>query len=135
MLVPEHLKYSREHVWVRVEGSRAVLGMTDFAQTEFGGIVFVELPEEGDVVNAGEPFCSVESVKSVTELASPLTGKVLRANRVLEREPMLVNQSPYEKGWMVELEWSDARELEPLWTAEQYAAAYDQEDGRQGRDE
>lgn len=130
MLVPEHLKYSREHVWVKVDGSRAVLGMTDFAQTEFGGIVFVELPEEGDEVKAGEPFCSVESVKSVTELASPLTGKIVRANRDLEREPLRVNRSPYGDGWIVELEWSDERELEQLWTAEQYAAAYDQEDGQ-----
>lgn len=120
MNLPEELKYSKEHEWVRVEGNRAYIGITDFAQSELGDIVFVELPEEGDDVSQDDTFGSVESVKTVSELYSPVSGKVVEVNRELEDAPELVNESPYEKGWMIVVEMSDSSELEKLMDANAY---------------
>lgn len=97
MNLPKELKYSEEHEWVRVEGNKAYIGITDFAQSELGDIVFVELPEDGDDVEKDQPFGSVESVKTVSELYAPLSGKILEVNTELEDAPELVNESPYEK--------------------------------------
>lgn len=121
MNLPNELKYSEEHEWLKVEGeSRARIGITDFAQSELGDIVFVELPEVGDEVTAGEPFGSVESVKTVSELYSPVSGKVVEVNEALADSPENVNTSPYGDGWMIVVEMSDPSQVDQLLTAEQY---------------
>ncbi|GAB6935231.1 MAG: glycine cleavage system protein GcvH [Bacillota bacterium] len=120
MEFPKNLKYSEEHEWVRVEGNRAIIGITDYAQSELGDIVFVELPEVGAEVKQNEPFGSVESVKTVSELYAPVSGKVVEVNGELDGSPELVNQSPYDKGWMIVVEMSDPSELDNLMDAEAY---------------
>lgn len=120
MEFPKNLKYSEEHEWVRVEGNRAIIGITDYAQSELGDIVFVELPEVGAEVKQNEPFGSVESVKTVSELYAPVSGKVVEVNGELDGSPELVNQSPYGKGWMIVVEMSDPSELDNLMDAEAY---------------
>ncbi|GGI30125.1 MULTISPECIES: glycine cleavage system protein GcvH [Staphylococcus] len=120
MAVPSELKYSKEHEWVKVEGNIATIGITDFAQNELGDIVFVELPEVDDEVSEGETFGSVESVKTVSELYSPVSGKITEINEDLEDEPEAVNESPYEKAWMVKVELSDESEIDALMDANGY---------------
>ncbi|MCA1031591.1 glycine cleavage system protein GcvH [Bacillus timonensis] len=120
MNTPKELRYSEEHEWVKVEGEKIRIGITDFAQSELGDIVFVELPEVGDELQADEPFGSVESVKTVSELYAPISGKVVEVNVDLDDSPEFVNESPYEKAWMIVIEPSDSSELEKLMTAEQY---------------
>lgn len=120
MNLPKELKYSEEHEWVKVEGNRVRIGITDFAQSELGDIVFVELPEVGDEVEADEPFGSVESVKTVSELYAPISGKVVEVNDELDDSPEFVNESPYEKAWMIVVEPSDESELDKLMSAEEY---------------
>lgn len=120
MNLPKELKYSEEHEWVRVEDNKAYIGITDFAQSELGDIVFVELPEVGDDVEQDQPFGSVESVKTVSELYAPLSGKVLEVNSSLEDEPELVNSSAYDKAWMIVVEMTDASELDNLMSADEY---------------
>jgi glycine cleavage system H protein len=120
MNTPNELRYSEEHEWVKVEGEQVRVGITDFAQSELGDIVFVELPEVGDTVTANEPFGSVESVKTVSELYAPISGKVVAINEDLSDSPEFVNESPYEKAWMIVVEPTDAGEMDSLMTAEQY---------------
>lgn len=120
MTTPKELRYSEEHEWVKDEGETVRVGITHFAQSELGDIVFVELPEVGDEVTADEPFGSVESVKTVSELYAPVSGKVVAVNEDLNDSPEFVNESPYEKAWMIVIEPSDRSELENLMTAEQY---------------
>ncbi|OLS34587.1 glycine cleavage system protein GcvH [Bacillus sp. MRMR6] len=120
MTTPKELRYSEEHEWVKEEGEKLRVGITHFAQSELGDIVFVELPEVGDEVTADEPFGSVESVKTVSELYAPVSGKVVEVNEDLNDSPEFVNDSPYEKAWMIVIEPSDRSELENLMTAEQY---------------
>ena len=121
MAVPSELKYSKEHEWVKVEGNTVTIGITEYAQGELGDIVFVELPEVDDEINEGDTFGSVESVKTVSELYAPLSGKVLSSNDELEDSPEFVNESPYEKAWMIKIELSDESQLEDLLSAEQYS--------------
>jgi len=120
--LPTDLLYSKEHGWVRREGSDLRIGITEFAQSELGDIVFVELPEVGDKIETNEPFGSVESVKTVSELYAPLSGTVVEVNEALEEGPELVNESPYEKAWLIVIEPSDDAELDDLLTSEQYNA-------------
>lgn len=120
MNTPKELRYSEEHEWVKVEGEQVRIGITDFAQSELGDIVFVELPEVGDEIKANEPFGSVESVKTVSELYAPISGKVVAINEDLSDSPEFVNESPYEKAWMILIEPSDAGEMDSLMSAEQY---------------
>jgi glycine cleavage system H protein len=120
MNTPKELRYSEEHEWVKVEGEQVRIGITDFAQHELGDIVFVELPEVGDVVTVNEPFGSVESVKTVSELYAPISGKVVAINEDLSDSPEFVNESPYEKAWMILVEPSDSGEMDSLMSAEQY---------------
>lgn len=120
MSIPNELKYSAEHEWLRVEDNRAKIGITDFAQSELGDIVFVELPEVGDEVTANEPFGSVESVKTVSELYAPVSGKVVEINEELDDAPELVNEDPYGKAWMITIELSDPSELNNLMDANKY---------------
>jgi len=120
MNTPKELRYSEEHEWVKEEDGKIRIGITDFAQSELGDIVFVELPEVGDEVTADEPFGSVESVKTVSELYAPLSGKVVAVNEDLDDSPEFVNESPYEKAWMIVIEPSDLSEMDSLMSAEDY---------------
>jgi glycine cleavage system H protein len=127
MNIPKELRYSEEHEWVRVEGDKIRIGITDFAQSELGDIVFVELPEVGAEITANEPFGSVESVKTVSELYAPVSGKVVEVNEELNDNPEFVNESPYEKAWMIVVEPSDLSEVDNLLTAEQYEQMINEE--------
>ncbi|SOC13237.1 glycine cleavage system H protein [Ureibacillus xyleni] len=120
MSTPKELRYSEEHEWVKVEDGKVRVGITHFAQSELGDIVFVELPQVGDEIQTNEPFGSVESVKTVSELYAPISGKVVEVNADLEDSPEFVNESPYEKAWMIVVEPTDIAEVESLLTAEQY---------------
>ncbi|MDS9472748.1 glycine cleavage system protein GcvH [Sporosarcina pasteurii] len=120
MNTPKELKYSEEHEWVKDEDGKYRIGITHFAQSELGDIVFVELPEVGDDITANEPFGSVESVKTVSELYAPISGKVVEVNEELEDSPEFVNESPYEQAWMIVVEPSDVSELDSLMSAEEY---------------
>lgn len=120
MNTPKELRYSKEHEWVKVEGDKVRIGITDFAQSELGDIVFVELPEVGDEITANEPFGSVESVKTVSELYAPLSGKVVEINEDLSDSPEFVNESPYEKAWMLVVEPANAGDVDGLMSAEDY---------------
>lgn len=120
MNTPKELRYTEEHEWVKVEGDKVRIGITDFAQSELGDIVFVELPEVGDDIQADEPFGSVESVKTVSELYAPISGKVVEINEGLDDSPEFVNESPYEKAWMIVIEPANMADVENLMTAEQY---------------
>lgn len=121
MTVPSELKYSKEHEWVKVDGDVVTIGITDFAQSELGDIVFVELPEEGDELTSGDSFGSVESVKTVSELYAPLSGKVVEVNDELEDSPEYVNESSYDKAWMVKVELTDKSQLDDLLDADAYS--------------
>ncbi|MFB5660839.1 glycine cleavage system protein GcvH [Alteribacillus sp. HJP-4] len=120
MSLPKDLKYSEEHEWVKQEDGKVRVGITDFAQSELGDIVFVELPEVGDEVKADDPFGSVESVKTVSELYAPVSGKVVEVNEELDDSPEFVNESPYDKAWMIVVEPSNESELDELMSAEEY---------------
>lgn len=122
MALPNDLKYSEDHEWVKVDGNTVTIGITDFAQGELGDIVFVELPEEGDDLEQGESFGSVESVKTVSELYAPLNGKIVEVNEELEDSPELVNESPYEEAWIIKVELEDSSQLDNLLDADGYKA-------------
>jgi len=122
MNLPVDLIYYKEHVWVRREGSDLRIGITDFAQSEFGDIVFVELPEVGNTIEQDEPFGSLESVKTVSELYAPVTGTVVEVNEILVDKPETVNESPYEKAWMIVVEADDDEQLDDLLSADEYEA-------------
>ncbi len=119
--VREGLYYSKEHEWVKVEGDVAVVGITDHAQDELGEIVFVELPEVGAEVNAGDSVASVESVKSASEIYTPVSGKIVEVNEKLQDEPALINNSPYDEGWIFKIELKDKSELNNLLDAAGYS--------------
>ena len=129
MELPSGLKYSREHEWVRVEGNIVVIGITDFAQSELGDVVYVELPEVGTEVEANNTFGVVESVKAVSDLFAPVSGVVIEANITLEDQPELVNSEPYEDGWMIRVEMKDESELNDLLEADSYRAYTEEESG------
>jgi glycine cleavage system H protein len=122
MNLPENLKYTKEHEWVRVDGDTAVVGITDFAQGELGDIVFVEIETVGESLEGGETFGTVEAVKTVSDLFMPVGGEVLEFNTVLEDSPELINKDPYEKGWMIRIRMSDPAELDVLMDAKAYQA-------------
>ncbi len=119
---PEDLRYTRDHEWARQKGTRVVVGITDFAQDQLGDVVYVELPDVGDPVKKGESFGVVESTKAVSELFSPMTGKVVEVNDPLGDAPETINEDPYEEGWMIVIEPSDPKELESLMDAKAYRA-------------
>ena len=122
MNVPAELKYTKEHEWIRVEGEEAVVGITDYAQSQLGDIVFVECETVGDALEAGETFGTVEAVRTVSDLYLPVAGEVLEFNEELEGEPELVNKDPYGKGWIVKIKISDETELDGLLNADAYKA-------------
>tara|TARA_B100000575_G_C23121364_1_gene649010 strand:+ start:1648 stop:2043 length:396 start_codon:yes stop_codon:yes gene_type:complete len=121
MNIPEELKYTKDHEWVRVEGDIATIGVTDFAQGELGDIVFVEIESVDETLDAEEVFGSVEAVKTVSDLFMPIGGEVLEFNEALESDPELVNNDPYGDGWMIKVKISDLSELENLLSDEAYA--------------
>ena len=122
MNLPNNLKYTKDHEWIRVEGEVAYVGITDFAQSELGEIVFVENEKEGETIGANEVFGSIEAVKTVSDLCMPVTGEILEVNAALEDAPELVNNDPYGEGWMIKIAVKDAAELDGLMDAEAYAA-------------
>jgi glycine cleavage system H protein len=122
MDVPKDCRYTKEHEWVRLEGDRVRIGITDYAQSALGDIVFVELPKVGQRLAQMQPFGSVEAVKAVSDLFSPVTGEVLEVNPGVSDDPMVVNRSPHGDGWMVVAKMENPGELETLLTPEAYEA-------------
>ncbi|MEW5994799.1 MAG: glycine cleavage system protein GcvH [Candidatus Zixiibacteriota bacterium] len=120
MNIPVELKYTKQHEWVRIEGNIATIGITDYAQGELGDIVYVELPGVGDSVTHKQPFGTIEAVKAVSELFSPVTGRVVEVNAALEDAPMVINSDPYGDGWMIKVELSDPAQLGQLLDAVGY---------------
>lgn len=118
--VPEDLHYSKDHEWVRVEGDVAIIGITDYAQNSLGDVVYVELPKNGETFAANESFGSVESVKAVSEVFSPVSGSVVQMNESLNDEPEKVNSDPYGEGWMIRLKMENPGEVDSLLTAAEY---------------
>jgi glycine cleavage system H protein len=118
---PADLKYSKTDEWVRVEGDIATIGITDYAQDQLGDVVYIELPWEGaESVADEQKFGDIESVKATSELISPVSGEIVRVNEALKDQPELVNDSPYEEGWMIAVKLSNPAQLDSLMTAEQY---------------
>ena len=120
--IPEDLHYSKDHEWVRVEGDVATIGITDYAQHELGEVVYLELPAVGDNVKKGAAFGVVESVKAVSDLNSPVSGAVIESNLPLADEPAIINESPYENGWLIKVRLSDPSQIDGLLTAEAYTS-------------
>lgn len=120
MNVPENLKYTKDHEWAKIEGDVATIGITDYAQGELGDVVFVELPEVGSALNAGDTFGTIEAVKAVADLYAPLSGEVVEINPELESTPEKVNQDPYGDGWMIKIKLSNPGEVDALMDAEKY---------------
>lgn len=114
MNFPENLKYTKDHEWVSIDGDIAKVGVTEFAQSELGDIVFVELDTEGDTMDQNEVFGTIEAVKTVSDLFMPLSGEITEVNSGLEDAPESVNESPYENGWMIKIKLSDTSELDRL---------------------
>ena len=123
MNFPGNIKYTSEHEWIRVEGDEAYVGITDYAQSELGEIVFIDVPTEGETVAQGEVFGSIEAVKTVSDLNMPVTGEVLEINGALDAQPELVNNDPYGEGWIIRISVKDAAELDSLMDAAAYEAS------------
>ena len=122
MNIPAELKYTKDHEWVRLEGSIATIGITDFAQSELGDIVYVEVETLDESLGQDEVFGTVEAVKTVSDLFLPMTGKIIELNDALDQEPELVNSDPYGSGWMIKVEVSDTSEFDQLLDADAYRA-------------
>lgn len=120
MDIPEEFGYTAEHEWVAVEDGMARIGITDYAQSELGDIVFVELPEVGDETTQMEPFGTIEAVKAVSDLFAPVSGKVVEVNTLLEDQPELINTDPYGEGWILKIKLKDESEAQKLLSAEEY---------------
>jgi glycine cleavage system H protein len=116
----EALKFTEDHLWVRVEGKRVHLGISEYGQAELGEVIGVELPDVGDEVEKGEPFGELESVRTVSELVAPVSGTVTAINTELEDHPTIVNEDPYHEGWLVEVELSNEDEIDALMDADEY---------------
>ncbi len=121
-MTPEELYYTKTHEWVRVEGEIATVGITDYAQSELGDIVFIELPEVGRVVSAGEAFATIEAVKTVADVYAPVSGEIVEVNETLRTSPDVANKSPYDEGWIVKIRMSKPDEVKSLLSAEDYKA-------------
>lgn len=122
MKVPENLRYTKDHEWIRVEGNEGYIGITDFAQSELGDIVFVEVETVGETLTKEEAFGTIEAVKTVSDVFMPVSGEVLEFNAALEATPELVNKDPYGEGWVVKINISNPAEIDELLTAEQYSS-------------
>ena len=119
-MIPENLKYTKDHEWVKIENSVATIGITEYAQKQLGDITFVELPEKDSLVNEGDSFCTVESVKAASDVYAPVTGEVIEVNEELEEAPELINQEPYGKGWLCQVKVTNTNEFESLMNCEEY---------------
>lgn len=126
-MLPEDRKYSKEHEWIQIDGDRGTVGITDYAQSQLGDVVYVELPEVGATVGAMEVFGTIESVKAVSELYSPVKGEVLEVNEKVVESPELVNSDPYGDAWLIVVKVQDASDLDALMTAAQYQEYVDAE--------
>ncbi|MCK5135978.1 MAG: glycine cleavage system protein GcvH [Bacteroidales bacterium] len=122
MNVPDDLKYTKEHEWIRVEGDDVVVGVTEFAQGELGDVVFIEIETEGETLSFGDTFGTIEAVKTVSDLYMPLDGEVVEFNQALEDTPELVNSQPFGDGWMIRIKMSDPTQLDELLSADEYRA-------------
>ena len=122
MNVPATLKFTKDHEWIKIEGSEALIGITDYAQTELGEIVFVELPAAGDAIVIEKSFGTVEAVKAVSDLFMPVSGEVIDINPLLEDKPELINEDPYGEGWMIRIKLNNPAEVDGLLSAEAYTA-------------
>ena len=122
MKLPQNLKYTNEHEWISIEGNQAIVGITDFAQGELGDIVFVEIETEGETLEKGETFGTIEAVKTVSDLFMPVSGKVVEVNPALESSPELVNKDAYGEGWLIKITLSNMAELDELLSAGEYQA-------------
>jgi len=120
MIIPEELLYTKEHEWIKIENNRGKIGITDYAQNALGDVTFVELPKIGDEIKQFEPFASIESVKAVSDIYAPMSGKIIKINEKLLNSPELINKSPYNDGWLVIIELFDIKERESLMSAEVY---------------
>ncbi|WP_318619060.1 glycine cleavage system protein GcvH [Priestia megaterium] len=120
MIPPTELYYSKDHIWIKVEDNRVRLGITDYAQTTLGEIVFLDLPEEGNSLTINNSFGDVESIKTTSELIAPFNGQVLKINTELEDSPEYVNESPYDQGWMLEVQMDNADDIQHLMRAQEY---------------
>lgn len=120
MNVPSELKYTKDHEWIKIEGDIATIGVTDFAQSELGDIVYVEIETEGETLDEGEVFGTVEAVKTVSDLFMPLKGEVVEVNETIESEPEAVNDDPYGKGWMIKVKLDDPSAADNLLSADAY---------------
>ncbi len=119
-MFPAELRYTKEHEWISDENGKVRVGITDYAQQELGDVVFVDLPTEGDEVSLGDSFAVVESVKAVSDIYAPVSGRVVAVNASLEDQPELINEDPYDKGWIAVIEVSDPTELNTTLTVEEY---------------
>jgi glycine cleavage system H protein len=122
MNIPADLRYSKDHEWIRQDGDVVTIGITEFAQDSLGDVVFVDIPEQGSVVVAGESFTEIESTKSVSDIYAPLSGTISEVNDLLDEQPELLNNDPYGDGWICSIEMSDADELDSLLDADGYRA-------------
>ncbi len=129
MNFPKDLKYTKEHEWVKVNGKEATVGVTDHAQHELGDVVFVEVPEEGGEFSQGEGFAVIESVKAVSDVYAPVSGKVIRVNEALADNPELINTDPYGQAWIAVFEISNPREIDDLMTADEYKKFLEEGEG------
>jgi glycine cleavage system H protein len=121
MNVPATLKFTKNHEWIKIDGDEGLIGITDFAQSELGEIVFVELPKTGEVIQREKPFGTVEAVKAVSDLFIPMTGEIIEINADLEDKPELINDDPYGAGWMIRVKLNDLSEKDLLLTPEDYS--------------
>ncbi|KRF19163.1 glycine cleavage system protein H [Paenibacillus sp. Soil787] len=129
MAVPVQMKYTRDHYWIRLDGERAVVGLTEYGISELGMIVFIELPDQDANVRKGEFIGAVETVADDEhDLLAPLSGQITSVNRLLERAVMLIHESPYDKGWLFTIRWNQESELEQLWEEETYVKEFSLED-------
>ena len=122
MNFPQNVKYTNEHEWIRLEGDVAYVGITDYAQEQLGDIVFVDIPTEGETLEAGEVFGTIEVVKTISDLVLPVAGEVVEQNPALEENPELVNKDPYGEGWLIKMKPANAADLDNLLDAEGYKA-------------
>jgi len=122
MTIPSDLKYTKDHEWIRIEGNRGTVGITEYAQGELGDIVFVELPEKGKKVEAGKPFGTIEAVKAVSDLYAPVSGEIVEVNAALKNSPDAINKEPYAAGWMVKIAMTNPSEASALLNAAAYQA-------------
>lgn len=120
MNIPDNLKYTEDHEWVKIDGDTATVGITDFAQGELGDIVYVEIESEGETMGKSELFGTIEAVKTVSDLFMPVSGEVVEFNEELDGSPEIVNSAPYEAGWMIKIKMSDTTQIDTLLSAEAY---------------